>query len=125
MYVDTFYSSLTSIVSEIAANSTDFTSILRLNLCEQWCDIFISENQILHYSLSERRQIISKSLVNHWTHLILVAGSTSTTYRNPREIFLGETNSTLFVEGCGNNRIQSCQLGSLLGRILPPIKHLI
>ncbi|CAF1231472.1 unnamed protein product [Adineta ricciae] len=125
MYVDTFYSSLTSIVREIVANSTDFMSILRLNLCEQWCDISISENQILRYSLSERRPIIAKSLINHWAHLILVAGSTSTPFRNPREISISETNSTLFLEDCRNNRTQSCQLGSLLERIFPTIKHLI
>ena len=82
MHVDTFYSSLTSIISEIVANSMDCVSILRLNLYEQWFDIFI-----------------------------IVAGSTSTPFRNPQEIFIGETNSTLFVADSGNNRIQLCQLG--------------
>ncbi|CAF1665264.1 unnamed protein product, partial [Adineta ricciae] len=112
IYVDTFYSSNVSVVSQIEVNSSwRVSSILRMNFCEQCFDIFVSENQTLFCSLSEQHQIISKSLLNRWNHLKIVAGtgsegSTSTTLRNPRGIFLDENNSTLFVADCGNNRIQ-------------------
>ncbi|CAF1664603.1 unnamed protein product, partial [Adineta ricciae] len=81
------------------------------------------ENQILYCSLSEQHQIISKSLLNQWDYLSTVAGtgnagSTSTTLRNPRGIFIDEINSTLFVADCGNDRIQSFQLGSFLGKTI-------
>ncbi|CAF1683275.1 unnamed protein product, partial [Adineta ricciae] len=45
-------------------------------------------------------------------------GSTSTTLRNPRGIFLDENNSTLFVADCGNNRIQKFRFGSFQGETI-------
>ena len=54
IYVDTFYSSMASVISEITRNSTDLIPISRFNLCKQCFDVFISENQILYCSLSEQ-----------------------------------------------------------------------
>ncbi|CAF1613412.1 unnamed protein product, partial [Adineta ricciae] len=51
-------------------------------------------------------------------HLKIVAETTSTTLRNPRGIFIDEINSTLFVADCGNDRIQSFQLDSFLGKTI-------
>lgn len=74
-----------------------------MKLCQQCFDIFIDINNILFCSLTQRHQIIAKSLM-------IVAetgseGSTSTTLRNPLEIFVDDTNeddfskllSTIFV----------------------------
>ena len=124
IYVDTFYSSNVSVVSEIEANSSwRVNSILRMNFCEQCFDIFVSQDQTLFCSLSQQHQIISKSLLNQWSHLKIVAGtgsegSTSTTLRNPRGIFLDESNSSLFVADCGNNRIQKFPFGSFQGETI-------
>ena len=41
-----------------------------------------------------------------------------TTLRNPRGIFVDENSSTLFVPDCVNDRIQSFQLGSFLGKTI-------
>ena len=83
----------------------------------------MSKDQTLFCSLSEQHQIIPKSLLNQWNHLRIVAGtgnegSISTTFRNPRGIFLDENNSTLFVSDCGNNRIQKFHLGSFEGETI-------
>ncbi|CAF1181756.1 unnamed protein product [Adineta ricciae] len=124
IYVDTFYSSNMSVVSEIEMNSSmRMNFISRMNFCEQCFDIFVSEDQTLFCSLSQQHQIISKSLLNQWDYLSTVAGtgnagSTSTTFRNPHGIFLDETNSTLFVADCGNNRIQKFLLGSFQGETI-------
>ncbi|CAF1645375.1 unnamed protein product, partial [Adineta ricciae] len=121
IYIDTFYSSSRSVVSEIESNSSDLRSIPRMNICQQCFDIFISENQTLYCSLSDQHQVIAKSLLSQWDYLLTIAGtgtagSVSTTLRNPKGIFLDEANSTLFVADCGNNRVLSFRLGTLLGK---------
>ncbi|CAF1261235.1 unnamed protein product [Adineta ricciae] len=125
IYVDTFYSSNASVVSEIEANSSSsiVNSILRMNICYQCFDIFVSENQTLLCSLSQQHQIISTSLLNQWDYLSTVAGtgsegSTLTTLRYPHGIFLDENNSSLFVADCGNDRIQKFYFGSFQGETI-------
>ncbi|CAF1190915.1 unnamed protein product [Adineta ricciae] len=119
IYIDTFYSSV-SVISEMKANSTSLSSIPRMNFCQQCFDFFISDNQILYCSLSEYHQIISKSLINQWNHLVIAAGtgsagSTSNTLQNPRGIFLDETNQDLYVADCGNDRVKFFKSQTLTG----------
>jgi hypothetical protein len=88
-----------------------------MNKCQQCWDIFININNILYCSLSERHQIISKSLENELNPLRIVggtgtAGSTSNMLNNPRGIFV-DMNFNLYVADCGNNRIQLFQFENL------------
>ncbi|CAF1683022.1 unnamed protein product, partial [Adineta ricciae] len=94
--------------------------IKRMNLCQQCFHIFVTENDILYCSFTDRHQILSKSLLNQWNPLLIVAGtgtqgSTSTTLRFPRGIFIDEINQDLFIADSGNNRIQLFQLNKLTG----------
>ena len=88
-----------------------------MNICQQCWDLFININNVLYCSLSERHQIIAKSLNNDLNLLTIVggtgsAGSTSTTLNNPRGIFVDIT-LNLYVADCGNNRIQLFRSGKL------------
>jgi hypothetical protein len=88
-----------------------------MNKCQQCWDIFININNSLYCSLSERHQIISKSLNNELNPLTIVAGtgtagSTSNMLNNPRGIFVDIT-LDLYVADCGNDRIQLFQSGKL------------
>ncbi len=69
------------------------------------------------YTLSERHQIIAKSLSNDLSRSIIIGGtgsvgSTSNTLNNPRGIFV-DTTLNLYVADCGNNRIQLFPSGKL------------
>ncbi|CAF1183794.1 unnamed protein product [Adineta ricciae] len=92
-----------------------------MNFCRQCFDLFLSETyQTLYCSLSEQHQVISKSLINPWSHSSIVAGtaspgSTSATLRNPRGIFFDEKSQELLVADCGNHRIQLFEYQNLLG----------
>ena len=113
IYIDTFYS--IGGISKITSNST--INIPRMNLCQQCWDIFIDISNNLYCSLSERHQIISKSLNNDENPLEIVggtgsAGSTSMMLNSPRGIFVGITLG-LYVADCRNNRIQLFPLGKL------------
>ena len=88
-----------------------------MNICQQCWDLFININNILYCSLSERHQIIAKSLNNDANLLTIVggtgsAGSTSNTLNNPRGIFVDIT-LNLYVADCGNDRIQLFRSGKL------------
>ena len=88
-----------------------------MNICQQCWDLFININNVLYCSLSERHQIIAKSLNNDANLLTIVggtgsAGSTPTTLHNPRGIFVDIT-LNLFVADCGNDRIQLFPSGKL------------
>ncbi len=118
IYVDSFHS--IGGVSKIIVNST--IVVLTMNECQQCWDIFININNTLYCSLSERHQIISKSLNDELNPLIIVggtgtAGSTSNMLNNPRGIFVDIT-SNLYVADCGNNRIQLFQFGELIATTL-------
>ncbi len=68
-------------------------SISRMNKCKQCWDFFFNINNTLYCSLSERHQIIGKSLNNEINPLTIVAGtgtadSTSNMLHNPRGIFV-------------------------------------
>ena len=74
-------------------------------------------NNTLYCSLSERHQIIAKSLNNDANPLQIVggtgsAGSTSTMLNLPRGIFVDIT-LDLYVADCRNNRIQLFEVGKL------------
>jgi hypothetical protein len=93
-----------------------------MNECQQCWDIFITTNNTLYCSLSERHQIISKSLNDELNPLTIVAGtgtagSTSNMLNNPRGIFVDIT-LDLYVADCGNNRIQLFQFGILFATTL-------
>ena len=80
-----------------------------MNICQQCWDLFININNVLYCSLSERHQIIAKSLNNDLNLLTIVggtgsAGSTSTTLHNPRGIFV-DIRLNLYVADCENDRI--------------------
>jgi hypothetical protein len=88
-----------------------------MNKCQQCWDIFIDINNTLYCSLSERHQIMAKSLNNELNPLTIVAGtgtagSTSNMLKNPRGIFV-DSNLDLYVADCGNDRIQWFQSGKL------------
>ena len=88
-----------------------------MNICQQCWDLFINKNNVLYCSLSERHQIIAKSLNNDANLLTIVggtgsAGSTSTTLNNPRGIFV-DIILNLYVADCGNNRVQLFSSGKL------------
>jgi DNA-binding beta-propeller fold protein YncE len=88
-----------------------------MNICQQCWDLFININNVLYCSLSERHQIIAKSLNNDLNLLTIVggtgsAGLTSNTLHNPRGIFV-DTTLNLYVADCGNDRIQLFQSGKL------------
>ncbi len=113
IYVDSFHT--IGGISQITLNST--VRISRMNNCQQCWDIFIDINKMLYCSLSERHQIITKSLNNELSRSAIVggtgsAGSTSITLNNPRGIFV-DTTLNLYVADCGNNRIQLFQSGKL------------
>jgi hypothetical protein len=113
IYIDAFHS--IGGVAKIIFNST--IGISRMNKCQQCWDIFINENNTLYCSLSERHQIIAKSLNNDSNLLTIVAGtgtagSTSNMLHNPRGIFVDIT-LDLYVADCGNDRIQLFQSGKL------------
>ncbi|CAF1084411.1 unnamed protein product [Adineta ricciae] len=120
IFVDTFHSS-TNVVSEIKSNSTKLIPIPRMNFCQQCFHLFLSESyQTLYCSLSEQHQVISRSLINPWSHSSIVAGtaspgSTSATFRNHRGIFFDEKSRELLVADCGNHRIQLFEYQNLLG----------
>ncbi|CAF1348224.1 unnamed protein product [Adineta ricciae] len=112
IYVDTFYS-IYGGISEIKYNMI-INPIKRMNLCQQCFDLFVTENDILYCSFTERHQILAKSLINNWNLLLIVAGtgtqgSTSTTLRYPHGIFVENLTSNLYVADCGNDRIQLFQ----------------
>ena len=88
-----------------------------MNICQQCWDLFININNVLYCSLSERHQIIAKSLNNDANLLTIVggtgsAGSTPNALNNPRGIFVN-TNFDLYVADCGNDRIQLFPSGKL------------
>ncbi|CAF1437215.1 unnamed protein product [Adineta ricciae] len=112
IYVDTFHSIETGgrgVVGKITTNST-IIPISRMNICHQCLDIFIDMSNTLYCSITELHQVIAKSLSKNYEHLTIVAGtgtagSTSTTLRNPYGIFVN-TDASLYVADCGNDRIQ-------------------
>jgi hypothetical protein len=113
IYADTFHS--IGGVSKIELNSTK--NIPRMNKCQQCWDIFIHMNNTLYCSLSERHQIITKSLNNELNPLTIVAGtgtagSTINMLYNPRGIFV-DINFDLYVADCNNDRIQLFRSGQL------------
>ena len=113
IYVDSFHT--IGGISQITLNLT--INIPTMNICQQCWDIFININNVLYCSLSERHQIIAKSLNNDLNLLTIVggtgsAGSTSNTLHNPRGIFVDIT-LNLYVADCGNNRIQLFRSGKL------------
>ena len=113
IYIDTFHS--VGGVSQITLNTT--IHIPRMNMCQQCWDLFININNVLYCSLSERHQIIAKSLNNDANLLTIVggtgsAGSTSHTLNTPRGIFVDIT-LDLYVADCGNDRIQLFPTGKL------------
>ena len=113
IYVDSFHT--IGGITQITLNLT--IHIPTMNICQQCWDIFIDINNMLYCSLSERHQIITKSLENDFNLLKIVggtgtAGSTSNTLNNPRGIFV-DTTWNLYVADCGNNRIQLFSLGKL------------
>ena len=113
IYIDTFHS--IGGVSQLTLNST--IGISRMNMCQQCWDIFIDTDNTLYCSLSERHQIIAKSLNNDLNPLTIVggtgsAGSTSNMLNTPRGIFVDIT-FNLYVADCGNDRIQRFQSGKL------------
>jgi hypothetical protein len=88
-----------------------------MNQCQQCWDIFIHVNNALYCSLSERHQIIARSLNNDSNLLAIVAGtgtagSTSNMLHTPRGIFVDIT-WDLYVAECGNDRIQLFQAEKL------------
>jgi len=113
IYVDSFHT--IGGISQITLNLT--IRIPTMNICQQCWDLFIDTNNVLYCSLSERHQIIAKSLNNYLNLWTIVggtgnAGSTSNTLNNPRGIFVDIT-LNLYVADCGNNRIQLFRSGKL------------
>ena len=113
MYVDSFHT--IGGITQITLNLT--IHIPTMNICQQCWDLFININNILYCSLSERHQIITKSLNNDSSLLKIVggtgsAGSASATLNNPRGIFV-DNNLNLYVADSGNDRIQLFPSGKL------------
>ena len=113
IYIDSFHT--IGGVSQITLNLT--IHISRMNMCQQCWDIFIDINNMLYCSLSDRHQIIAKSLINDSSRSTIVggtgsAGSTSTTLHYPRGIFV-DIALNLYVADCGNNRVQLFSSGKL------------
>jgi hypothetical protein len=113
IYIDTFHT--IGGVGKITSNST--ISISLMNMCQQCWDIFIDINNNLYCSLSERHQIIAKSLNNDCSRVTIVGGtgsggSKSTMLNDSRGIFV-HTTLDLYVADCGNDRIQFFRSGKL------------
>jgi DNA-binding beta-propeller fold protein YncE len=88
-----------------------------MKICQQCWAIFIDMNNTLYCSLSERHQIIAKSLNNNSNQLTIVGGtgtasSMSNMLHNPRGIFVDIT-FDLYVADCGNDRTQLFLSGKL------------
>lgn len=87
--------------------------------CDSCYDLFVTANGILYCSMSQSHQIATKSLNENHNSIAIVAGvgfagTTSTSLRNPRGIFVND-NLDLYIADCFNHRVQFFKAGQFVG----------
>jgi len=117
IYVDTLNSIGWGGISKWTSNLT--SGILTMRTCQKCWDVFVDIRNMLYCSLSDRHQVIAKSLNYSTNTFLIIAGTGSAdmalnTLNNPRGIFV-DINFDLYVADCGNDRIQLFHFGKLTG----------